>query len=234
MTKALIAGGYILLARKLLESGIMGMPHLFLKVWIYCLLNAVWKDHGNLKRGQLFTSIDRMRNALSYKVGYRLVRPTVKEIRVAYEFLAKGTMIGITKVTRGMIITVLNYDYYQDFHNYEGHNEGHAEGTSEGTLIKKERENEGNLFRQDSLEVLAYLNEATGKKYRDASFIAARLKDGGSVEDCRRIIDTKLKDPYFQENPKYLNPRTLFRPSHWDQYLNEGLQSDNLDQWVMK
>ena len=73
MTEALIAGGYILLARKLLESGIMDKPHLFLKLWIYCLLNAAWKDHGNLKRGQFFTSIDRLRDELSFKIGYRIV-----------------------------------------------------------------------------------------------------------------------------------------------------------------
>ncbi|MHB9098538.1 MAG: conserved phage C-terminal domain-containing protein, partial [Syntrophales bacterium] len=54
-----------------------------------------------------------------------------------------------------------------------------------------------------------------------------RLKDGGSLADCRKIIDTKMQDPYFQANPKYLNPRTLFRSSHWDLYLNEDPLSDD-------
>jgi uncharacterized phage protein (TIGR02220 family) len=77
------------------------------------------------------------------------------------------------------------------------------------------------IYRQDAQTVLDYLNEKTGKRYRDTSFIESRLKDGGTVDDCRKIINTKMQDPYFKENPKYLNPRTLFRQSHWDQYLNE-------------
>ncbi len=149
MNDALIAGGFILLARKLLESGIMDKPHLFLKLWIYCLLNAVWKDHGNLKRGQLFTSIDRLRDALSYKIGYRIVKPSAKEIRAAYEFLAKGTMVVIAKVTRGMIITIVNYDIYQNYLNYEGHTEGHDANATVGTLKKKEREKERKIYMSE-------------------------------------------------------------------------------------
>jgi uncharacterized protein YneF (UPF0154 family) len=121
---ALIPGGYILVARKLLESGIMEKPPLYAKMWLWMLLQASWKDHGKLKRGQFFTSIDRMRDAFSYRVGYRVVRPSEKEIRSAYDFLTKGGMIGTAKVTHGMIITILNYDYYQNILNYEGHTEG--------------------------------------------------------------------------------------------------------------
>ena len=39
-------------------------------------------------------------------------------------------MITTTKATRGLIITILNYDYYQDPKNYESHNESHNESRS--------------------------------------------------------------------------------------------------------
>lgn len=223
MTAAKIPGGYILVARKLLESGIMEKPPLVAKMWLWMFFKASWRDHGNLKRGQFFTSIDRMRDAFSYKVGYRTIRPSAKEIRSAYDFLTKGAMIGITKVTHGMVITILNYDLYQDASNYEGHNEGHNEGTSKGAILRK-KEKERNIYRENSLAVLSYLNEKTGKRYRDTTSIEARLKDGGTVDDCRRIIDAKLKDPFFTiDKPHLMNPRTLFRPSHWDTYLNEAI-----------
>ena len=90
------------------------------------------------------------------------------------------------------------------------------------TTNKNNRTKE-NIYSENSHVVLAYLNKKTGKRFRDASFIEARLRDGGAVDECRRIIDTKLEDPYFKENPKYLNPKTLFRQSHWDQYLNETI-----------
>jgi len=226
MTTEKISGGYILLARKLLNSEIMEKPLLFLKMWIWMLLQASFKDHGDLKRGQFFTSIEKMRNAFSYKIGYRIQRPTSKEIRTAYDFLTKGGMTVIMKVTHGVVITILNYDLYQDFLNYEGHNEGHSEGTRRGTIPRK-KENTGNIYNQPALQILAYLNEKTGRKYRDASHIASRLQDGGTIDDCRKIIDTKLRDPFFIENPKHLNPVTLFRKSHWDAYLNETQEVKN-------
>ncbi|MBN2180140.1 MAG: replication protein [Deltaproteobacteria bacterium] len=52
--------------------------------------------------------------------------------------------------------------------------------------------------------------------------IAARLKDGGSVHQCCRIIALKSEDPYFIENPKLFHPATLFRKQHWQQYLDEA------------
>ena len=143
MTQELIQGGYILLAKKLLKSGIMEKPPLYLKLWVWMLMQASFKDHGNLKRGQFFTSYERMRNAMAYKVGYRPNKPTVKEIRGVTKFLTKALMIVTTKVTHGMLITILNYDYYQSFQNYEGHNEGQSQGHNEGTILRKKGRKNG-------------------------------------------------------------------------------------------
>jgi len=132
-----IQGGFILISRKLLKSGIMEKPPLYTKLWIWMLIQASYKDHGNLKRGQFFTSLEGMRRAMTHKVGYREVRPTIKEIRGVTKFLTKVRMMVTTKVTHGMIITILNYDYYQNAKNYEGHNEGQSEGHIEGTILTK-------------------------------------------------------------------------------------------------
>lgn len=118
---AVIPGGYILLSRKLLNSGIMEKPPLYLKLWVWMLMQASHQNHGKLKRGQFFTSLDRMREAMKYKVGASLRRPTRKQIRKAVDFLSKGHAIGTAKVTHGLLITILNYDLYQTPQNYEGH-----------------------------------------------------------------------------------------------------------------
>ncbi len=76
-------------------------------------------------------------------------------------------------------------------------------------------------FKAEALDVLSYLNEKTGKNFSNTDEIKARLRGGGTVEQCKRIIDTKWQDPHFQETPKYFNPVTLFRKKHWDVYLNE-------------
>jgi len=136
-----IQGGCILLARKILKSGIMEKPPLYLKNWIWMLMQASFKEHGNLKRGQFFTSYQRMCDAMAYKVGYRTVKPTLKEMRGVTKFLTKALMIVITKVIHGMVITILNYDYYQSLINYEGHNEGQGKGHNEGTILtRREKE----------------------------------------------------------------------------------------------
>jgi uncharacterized phage protein (TIGR02220 family) len=72
----------------------------------------------------------------------------------------------------------------------------------------------------DCQEVLDHLNLKTGKKFTDKSFILSRLKEGKTKEQLLQIIDNQIEDPYFKENPKFLNPQTLFRPIHFDKYLN--------------
>lgn len=125
-----IDGGYIVLAKKTLDSDLWSTPPLYMKLWLWMLMKANWKDRDKLKRGQFFTSIEEMRQAMSYKIGYRKITPTRDEIRSAYEAFTKTTMITTTKTTRGMVITICNYELYQNKKNYEAHNEAHDEDTT--------------------------------------------------------------------------------------------------------
>jgi hypothetical protein len=134
-----IQGGYILLARKMLESEIMDKPPLYFKLWGWMLLQAKFKPQKGLARGQFKTSIKEMQTAMAHLVGYRKVTPTAKQIRGVYESLTKGHMIDTMKVTGGLIVTILKYDEYQDYRNYEGHDEGAHEGKVEGTSYNNER-----------------------------------------------------------------------------------------------
>ena len=51
--------------------------------------------------------------------------------------LMKGHMMGTMKVLHGQVITIQNYDYYQNPKNYEGHNEGQSKGTKRDNTNKK-------------------------------------------------------------------------------------------------
>jgi uncharacterized protein YneF (UPF0154 family) len=127
-----IRGGYILLARKMFDSWLMDKPPLWMKLWIWMLGQANWKDRAQLKRGQFITTAEDMREAMSYRVGARIQRPSEKEIRRAYEGLTKGGAVGRAKSTRGMVITVCNYGKYQRFESYEGQYEGQYEKSTKG------------------------------------------------------------------------------------------------------
>lgn len=191
-----IKGGYILFSRKLLRSGIMDKPPLYLKLWAWMLMTASFKDHGGLKRGQFFTSLDKMRTAMSHKVGYRLEKPSTKQIRCVTKDLTKARMIVTTKVTHGMVITILNYDYYQDLKNYEGHNEGTHPGHSEGTILRKKGRKKEQPFDFFSLR-----ERYSDQNIIDKSFAAiASTRKTGKVADSILFAQLKKWEKYPAEH----------------------------------
>ena len=153
---------YILESRKILESDIWKKPPLYFKVWHYLLLKAQHKDYGNLKRGQLFTNINEIREECSYFAGYRKIIPSRQEIHRVLDWLRSSReddnerttnvpMIRTTKVTHGMVVSIVNYAVYQDPKNYERDNELDNERTTngqrkgrEGSDINKNDKNDNN------------------------------------------------------------------------------------------
>ena len=51
-------GGFVLLARRTLESDLMAMNPLAFKLFFWMILKANFKDRDKLKRGQLLTTIE--------------------------------------------------------------------------------------------------------------------------------------------------------------------------------
>jgi hypothetical protein len=82
-----IPGGYILLARKIIESEIWKKPPLYLKVWVYLLARAQHSKYKNLEKGQLITSIPEIQENCSWYVGCRKVMPSKDQIFQIIEFL---------------------------------------------------------------------------------------------------------------------------------------------------
>ncbi|HEL9598340.1 TPA: phage replisome organizer N-terminal domain-containing protein [Streptococcus suis] len=86
---------------------------------------------------------------------------------------------------------------------------------------------------------IQYLNQETGHTYKfiatHTKFIQARYKDGYTLEDFKKVIDTKVAQwKNNTEMAKYLRPKTLFSPSNFDSYLNEApkpiqTEQDNIE-----
>lgn len=76
-------------------------------------------------------------------------------------------------------------------------------------------------------QIIDYFNRVCGTDYKYQSkatvdMINARLNDGFTVEDFRKVIDTKYAEwANDSDMCKYLRPQTLFRPSHFEDYLNQ-------------
>lgn len=187
-----MAKGFILTSKSLVDSDIWAKPPLYLKVWMYLLINACYSDHGNLKRGQIRTSIPEIQDACTYFVGYRKIKPTYKEVRDVIDYLrdpheithegkhegqAKGSMIVTTKVTHGFIATICKYNEYQTIANYEGHNEGHDESSAKVERRAKQGQNKKNENKTNNTkESLSYIpeNVKIGEQYLDP--ITGRLR----------------------------------------------------------
>ena len=74
--------------------------------------------------------------------------------------------------------------------------------------------------------IIDYLNKISGKKFKSVEahkkLIAARIKEGASLDDIKNVIDYKCKE--WSEDPKmakYIRPATLFNAEKFNQYVGE-------------
>ena len=77
------------------------------------------------------------------------------------------------------------------------------------------------------IEIIEYLNFRTGSKFKPTTkpyiqAIRSRLKEGYTVDDFKTVIDKKFREWKGTKLEKYLTPKTLFAPSHFDTYLNSN------------
>jgi hypothetical protein len=126
-----IRGGYYLKARCIEGSKIAHAPPHARELFDYFLRKAFWRDGDQLRRGQLLTSYKAIQDDLRWYVGNRPERYKRHHIETAVKLLTKAEAITTAKTTRGMIVTVCNYDLYQAWDSYENHSEPDLKPTRE-------------------------------------------------------------------------------------------------------
>lgn len=88
-------------------------------------------------------------------------------------------------------------------------------------------------LRPDALQVLEFLNSKTGRHYEpvpaNLEMIAARLKEGSSVDDLRAVVAKKCREWAGDEKmAQYLRPATLFNRTKFAQYKGELVNADSV------
>lgn len=141
-----------------------------------------------------------------------------------------------------MIVTVLNYEIYQDLNNYR--NDGQNDTTVQ-TRTTQERHtndtinkngNNGKNDNNDIIYIVDYLNGKCGTKFKSStqntkSHIKARFREGFKVDDFVKVIDSKFdKWGTDVKMMEYLRPKTLFG-TNMEDYLNVAtkIQPDAFD-----
>lgn len=86
-------------------------------------------------------------------------------------------------------------------------------------------------YIQECQQIISFLNEKAGTKYRATSkttqaHISARLNEGFTLDDFLTVIKNKCEDWKGTEFEKYLCPETLFG-NKFEKYLNAKVTSRN-------
>ena len=226
-----IQGGYVLQPRCLDYSSVAKMPPATREIWLYIVRKVYYHDNpvNGIKRGSGFFTYKQIKEDLCWYAGYRKITYSKNDIAKSLRRLCESFAIDTTKETRGLIITVCKYDFYQDQQNYEGNNEGSTKETrrkhNESTIHKrkyKKKENKDIPMRG----IVDFLNETTGAKYKHSTaktraLISARFKEGFSVDDFKTVIKGKFEQWADDDKmAKFLRPETLFS-NKFESYLNE-------------
>ena len=104
------------------------------------------------------------------------------------------------------------------------------------------KEENTNIYNDQIMEILNYLNEKTNKEYTidipDKMYIVKRLKEGRPIETFKKIINIKCDKWMGKINKEgdsmedYLTPKTLFG-INFENYLNEP-EKDKYDKYLKK
>ena len=170
-----IKGGYYIKSRCIQESAISIMPPCTREVWDWLLKEASHEPiemyNHKLERGQCLRSYSDIQEGLAWKIGYIKCKYSKGQIKVSLAALRRATMVDTRKNTHGLIITILNYDRYQNQNNYARHTDRHnAMHTARHDYIYKQETINNNKDIKTSrfappllTDVVSYINERGSK-----------------------------------------------------------------------
>ena len=244
-----MSNGYVKIFRKVLDNPNASNSY-FLAVWSYLLLKASHKPYVMRIAGE-----DRILNPGDLVCSCRKVaeffdinKDTVNNI---FNTMEKDLMIRRKMYARKTVISVLNWSSYQENPDTSRDISPDALPDALPDTNKKKEErrkiddsvkNQNASSEKDkealklSKEVMAQFNQRAGKSYKDHAgsehikHIRARLNEGYTVEELIEVIDHKVKELKGTENEaKWLNPTTMFRPSNIERNLDFARTADDME-----
>jgi uncharacterized phage protein (TIGR02220 family) len=186
-----------------------------------------------IERGSFITSVEKIRK------GIRSRSVTTKRVRSLLTTLQSMQFLAIKTTKHYSLITIINYDYYQDGDNYRakqrakgGQREGKGRATNNNGKNGKNKKDITLVISSVGLKpnyamIISYLNKKTGRNFDPKNkstmeLIHARFNEGRTVKDFITVIDKKI-DTWLTDDKmnKYLRPSTLFNRTKFENYLNE-------------
>ena len=126
--RATIPGGYYLKARVIQESDVAHAAPAVREIWDLLISRANHKPKkvGGIfiERGQRLCNYVYIRDALMWRCGGSERRYSKHQVKRALRWLKDRGMITTSKAPGGLLVTISNYEYYQNHKNYERHDYG--------------------------------------------------------------------------------------------------------------
>lgn len=230
--------GWIKIHKSIMTHWLWEDP-IILKAWLELLICASYEDRKivfdgkliTLKKGQLITSIR--------KLAQRWGCSKEKVCKILDLFASDGMLI-VDKDNKRTLLTVVNYGLYQSTCDSKTDTESDtesdtvqdAEQDTDSPQIKKYKnkkeikEEKKDIYTSSIDDIFSYLNQRTGKHFTGRSaaqkkHIIARLKEGYTVEEFKKVIDNKVAAwGHVEKMAVYLRPETLFG-TKFEAYLND-------------
>ena len=100
-------------------------------------------------------------------------------------------------------------------------------GLSDPQPIKERKGKETKERKNTCAQVLAYLNKITGRQFKvPGENMEQRLTEGHTKAELMLIIRDRWERWKGTEMEEYVRPSTLFRPSHFNEYLAEATKGE--------
>ena len=176
--------GYIKLHRKILEWEWYDDANTF-RLFIHCLIEANHKDKEwrgiNICRGQFHTSIGSLATKLKL---------SDKAIRIALDKLVKTKEVIIKRASNGTMITICNYDSYEET---EGQTEGQTKGKPKGKRGATTNNVKNDLTMEEYKQEERQDKTKPKKTLFDFSFVDDKFKE---AFDLWLAYKAEIKSPY--------------------------------------
>jgi hypothetical protein len=165
--------GYVLMSRSILESEVWQMHSDYAKVLISLVCLAAHTDRRykgfELQRGQCFITYAH----ISELLGYRRGRGALSRVKRIMAYLKQSGVIRTVKKPRGVLVTLLNYDKYQNPANYERTNERAKKNTKLKPSTNQDRPSINNNENKEKNDKDVGLRDKILKHLSDPRFAIA-------------------------------------------------------------
>lgn len=188
-----------------------------------------WQQRGELKDGYFYSTIENVKDSttLSDK-RQRSALNTLKEAGIIDVKLAGLPAKRYIRINEKQLAQILLNNSCENGAASSAEME-ELETPKQQVNNNKSNSNKNNNNQEIYIAVIDYLNSKTGQSFRSSTkatqqHINARIAEGFTTEDFKRVVDNMWTDWHGTEWEKYLRPSTLFG-SKFENYLNRKPQN---------